>query len=105
MDGKNLHFLARYGQALQLAIDDYLSTRGMLGTAVAAESLATAPNKRGNRAPGRKRGGPRRYDAASDRKVLQAWKSRRYKQYADLAAEFNLKPGDVKRAIDRERKR
>jgi hypothetical protein len=58
------------------------------------------------RGKGRKRGpkGPR-IDPKEDRQIWDAWQTRRYKEYADLARELNKKSRDVKLAVDRERQR
>ena len=53
----------------------------------------------------RNRGRPQDTDEAEDKRIYDAWKTGRYRKYADLAAEKAISPPDVKRAIDRHRKR
>jgi hypothetical protein len=53
----------------------------------------------------RKRSRPVDTDARADKRVYEAWKSRRYKNYSDLARELKMSERDVKMAIDRHRKR
>jgi hypothetical protein len=54
---------------------------------------------------GRKRGRPADTDQKGDKRVYDAWKSGRYKDYSELARELKMSKPDVERAIDRHRKR
>jgi hypothetical protein len=53
----------------------------------------------------RKRGRPTDTDPKADERICAAWRTGRYKKYADLARELRIKPGEVRNAIDRHRKR
>ena len=53
----------------------------------------------------RKQGGQQRSDLKLDRQIDTAWKSGRYKNYAQLATALNRTKGEVQRAIDRQRHR
>lgn len=53
----------------------------------------------------KKRGSPTKYDPKADKRIVDGWKSWRYKTYQDLEEKMGLAPGEVKRAIDRQRKR
>jgi hypothetical protein len=55
--------------------------------------------------PKRKPGRKPQYEAKKDKQIFDAWKSGRYRVYADLAQELHLKRRDVKLAIDRHKKR
>ena len=44
-------------------------------------------------------------DPKEDKKIADAWESRVYRTYAECESALNLKKGDVKRALDRHRKR
>lgn len=57
------------------------------------------------RAGGKKRGRRPDTDPKADKSLFEAWKTRRYKTYAELAEEKNATALEVKRAIDRHRKR
>jgi hypothetical protein len=55
----------------------------------------------------RKRGRPRatKKDRDRDERIVQAWKTKAYRTYADLGRELGMTRDDVARAIDRARKR
>jgi hypothetical protein len=53
----------------------------------------------------RKRGRPVDTDPKADKRVYEAWKSGHYPNYSELARELKMSQGDMKRAIDRHRKR
>jgi len=81
--------------------------RGLRAAAVArqgqragdASDQATKPKKKLGRKPASE-------DAKQkDQKIYEAWQSGRYKDYSDLAMQFDLKRKDVERAIDRHEKR
>jgi hypothetical protein len=55
--------------------------------------------------PKKKRGRPKQYNAYKDNKIYNKWDSKKYKRYKDLAAQENLSPLEVARAIERHRKR
>lgn len=52
-----------------------------------------------------KRGRPPKADLVKDRRIVEAWKSGQYRSKDQLAQELNLTVKDVRRAIDRDRKR
>lgn len=68
-----------------------------LETADASETLRVQKKKRPGRRPST--------DPAADRRIVQAWNSGQHVKYADLEREMDLAKGDVRRAIDRHRKR
>jgi hypothetical protein len=72
----------------------------------APSSNRGSAHKRKGGTPKRKRGpkGPRT-DPHEDARIFDAWKSGRFKDYADLARELHLKRRDVELAIDRHEKR
>jgi hypothetical protein len=45
------------------------------------------------------------HDPKEDKRIVEAWGTRRYSTYAELESTLRLNNGDVKRAIDRDRKR
>jgi hypothetical protein len=53
----------------------------------------------------RQRGRPTSTDLQTDKRVYDAWKSKRYKNYKELALEMRISESEVKLIIDRERKR
>jgi hypothetical protein len=53
----------------------------------------------------RRRGRPSDTDHGRDRRLLEAWKTERYKTHAELAAAFQMSEKAVERAFDRVRKR
>jgi len=53
----------------------------------------------------RRRGRPPDTDRRSDAKMAEAWMTRSYRTYVDLAAAFNVPVLEVRRALDRNRKR
>lgn len=50
-------------------------------------------------------GRPKESDPAADRKIAEAWATKRYKDYAELAAALRKTRAEVRGAIDRHRKR
>ena len=70
------------------------------------ELVEASPEPETQRRSGRKRRGrPPMYDPKDDQRVLDAWSSGHYRNYADLARELNTTRLEVKRAIDRVRHR
>ena len=67
--------------------------------------LGLAGGRRSSHRRKRKRGRPQDTDEAADKRIDDAWKTDQYPTYANLAAEKGISPLDVKRAIDRHRKR
>jgi hypothetical protein len=67
--------------------------------AAAVERIGDANGKR------KKRGRPVDTDQKKDTQIAQAWAAGTYPTHAALAAAFNMKPNDVKRALDRHRQR
>ena len=61
----------------------------------------------GGKSPGekRKRGRPSGTDHKKDKQIYDAWNTGQYKTKNELAKELGMTPDDVKRAIDRARKR
>jgi len=55
--------------------------------------------------PKRRRGRPVKTDPKADKRISDAWKSGRYKDYQQLADEAGLDVREVRRIIDRQRKR
>jgi hypothetical protein len=57
--------------------------------------------------PTKRKSGPKgpRTDPLEDKRIFDAWKTGRYKDYKDLARELHLERRDVKLAIDRHEKR
>jgi hypothetical protein len=53
----------------------------------------------------RERGRPVDTDRRADQRIYDAWGSCQYRKYHDLAHELHMDPRDVKKAIDRHRKR
>jgi hypothetical protein len=51
------------------------------------------------------RGRPADTDSQLDKRIFDAWKSRQYKTYEELAATFAMNKREVNQAVDRERKR
>jgi len=67
-------------------------------------ALAATQNCAGSKAV-QKPGRPPDVDVDGDRKIYDAWQSGRYKTFAELAVALNRSVRDVKKAIDRHRKR
>jgi len=55
--------------------------------------------------PQKKRGGQIKYNPHADQRIADAWKSGRYNTYADLARQMESTEDQVRKAIDRCRKR
>jgi hypothetical protein len=71
----------------------------------AAQVVAVQPMEARSTAQGARKGRPKDTDARQDRRVFDAWQTRAYRTYAELAREMHLTPKEVERALDRERKR
>lgn len=54
---------------------------------------------------GRKRGPKPKFDARADARLLSKWKTRRFRSFKELARESQMPEAEVRRAIDRARKR
>ncbi|MCE9519668.1 MAG: hypothetical protein K8R87_08970 [Verrucomicrobia bacterium] len=79
------------------------AVRPFLSVFVEAEHPDVSPHKR---AGSKRRGRPKDTNAQMDKHIAELWEQHRPKSYADLAALHNLPSGrEVKRAIDRHRKR
>jgi hypothetical protein len=81
--------------------------------AEAALSLAVPPAgaKQGDQAEGtgrrrrKRRGRPSDTDPKADKRIYDAWQTRQYKNYAELAVALSLSEREVELAVDRVRKR
>jgi hypothetical protein len=73
----------------------------------AQEAAKSAPEEEGKPVSRsqKKRGRPSDTDEREDMRIFDACRSSVYKKYADLARELGKKPQEVKRAVDRHRKR
>ncbi len=79
------------------------SIPGQKGTGQKKEGESNTPL--GANLTRRRRGRPRDTDLQADRLIFNAWRTRQYKTYADLARELNKSTREVRAAIDRHRKR
>ncbi|MEM6484191.1 MAG: hypothetical protein AAF662_04315 [Pseudomonadota bacterium] len=68
-----------------------------------AEGLTSVPKRRPKRSVGRPR--PTEAQIKADQKVFEAWETRCYRTYAELALMLDKPVEDVNRALDRHRKR